>query len=100
MSNEVDILAGQVRLVERNLTDLTGRVLAHEAVHEGAKLPDIVGWAGRQWLAMPSPLRLYVYVYALGFLVAMLRWLWQQLTRPPKPSGSLSPPASRGGWGQ
>lgn len=79
-----DVVDGQVRAALRATDEVNARLVEHETGHQGIALPDIVGWACRQWWAMPSPLRIYVMLYACLGLLALAQWVYRQFRPAPE----------------
>lgn len=85
LSEIQEVMAGQVRAFQRSLAEVRADLLAHEIGHAGVQLPDAIGWVSAQWLQIPPPVRVYILVYAVGIIVALLRWLYRQFTTEKKP---------------
>lgn len=76
-----EVVAGQVRVALRAADEVNARLVAHETGHQGIALPDLVGWATRQWWAMPSPLRIYILLYGVLALVTFAQWVYRRFKK-------------------
>jgi hypothetical protein len=85
LSQVREVVRGECRAALRAVAEVRADLVAHEVGHAGTKLPDVVGWAVRQFWAMPTPLRIYLYLYALMAAVMVGKWLWRMLTEDDHP---------------
>lgn len=78
-----EVIAGEVRVLMRQVDAIRADLVLHETGHRGTSLPDVVGWSIRQWGQVPHPVKIYILVYALGAIIAFVQWLYRRLKRQP-----------------
>lgn len=93
-----EVIAGEIRALMRQVDAIRADLVLHETGHHGISLPDVVGWSIRQWGQVPPPVKIYILVYALAAIFALVEWfyrrmkaLWQQPAQVPMKIWGITP---------
>ena len=74
-----ELIAGNLRTLQRSVDELAARVAVHESAHAGVSLPDVVSWGQAQWLRLNPGAKYMIVVYGLMLLIALAKWCWRQI---------------------